>query len=172
MASNIHNSNKYSYYYINYVVFCLSLERVLRAMGPDALEVAQLEYHSPDLNQLKIITIPMTPTVPERQESEPPAEDETTISTLQDVLKGAQNIVYGAREDTPGISFLKGDGTGKEWALVKVMLKLGREYDVNYLKSCRSVTFGRYGDGTPFFNLHHRHFRFPTPPQSAPAPSC
>ena len=105
----------------------LSGQRDGAGAGPDALEVAQLEYHSPDLNQLKIITIPMTPTVPEWQESEPPAEDETTISTLQGVLEGAQNIVYEAREDTPGISFLKGDGTGKEWAPVKVMSKSGGE---------------------------------------------
>ena len=69
--------------------------------------------------------MPMAPTVPEQQESEPPAEDEITISTLQDVLEGAQNIIYEAREDTPGISFLKGDGTGKEWAPVKVMSKSG-----------------------------------------------
>ena len=71
--------------------------------------------------------MPMAPTVPEQQESEPPAEDEITISTLQDVLEGAQNIIYEAREDTPGISFLKGDGTGKEWAPVKVMSKSGGE---------------------------------------------
>ena len=65
--------------------------------------LAQLECHTPG---------PHPPLLPA---DEPKSEPDGTSSTLQDVLERAQDVVYEAREDTPGISFLKGDGLGKEW---------------------------------------------------------
>ena len=85
--------------------------------------------------------------------------------TLQEVLEGARKVVYEAKEDIPGVRFQKEDSDGSEtkWVPVKVMSSSGEEYDIKYLKACRSIKFARYDNGTPFFSVHYGRCRFPTP---------
>ena len=56
-----------------------------------------------------------------------------TDTDLQEVLEGADSILYEAKED------------------------------IRYLKGCKSVRFFRSADGTPSLSLHKGKCRFPTP---------
>ena len=82
---------------------------------------------------------------------------------MQEILEGAQNVIYEAKEATPGICFQKEDRNEHQWVPVKVISKSRGEYDACYLKACRSVKFAKDDDGTPFFSVQHGRCRFPTP---------
>ena len=82
-------------------------------------------------------------------------------AVLQEVLEGADNILYEAKEDIPGIRFQK---HGKEnWVPVRAVLDSIHKDDIHYLKGCKSVRFFRSTDGTPSLSLHRGKCRFPTP---------
>ena len=67
----------------------------------------------------------------ENRVSEPP-----TDTDLQEVLEGADNILYEAKEDIPGVRFQK---HGKEnWVPVRAVLDCIHK-DIHYLKDCKSV---------------------------------
>ena len=84
-----------------------------------------------------------------------------TDTDLQEVLEGADNIFYEAKEDIPGVRFQK---HGKEnWVPVRAALDSIHKDDIHYLKGCRSVRFFRSADGTPSLSLHRGKCRFPTP---------
>ena len=101
------------------------------------------------------------PPQPPALEPSTPLDDADTM--LREILEGARNVIYEAKEDTPGISFQKEDRNEPQWVPVKVMSKSGGEYDARYLKACRSVKFAKDDDGTPFFSVQYGHCRFPTP---------
>ena len=84
-----------------------------------------------------------------------------TDTDLQEVLEGADNIFYEAKEDIPGVRFQK---HGKEnWVPVRAALDSIHKDDIHYLKGCKSVRFFRSADGTPSLSLHRGKCRFPTP---------
>ena len=88
--------------------------------------------------------------------SEPP-----TDTDLQEMLEGADNILYEAKEDVPGVRFQK---HGKEnWVPVRAVLDSIHKDDIHYLKGCESVRFFRSADGTPSLSLRKGKCRFPTP---------
>ena len=85
--------------------------------------------------------------------SEPPTDGD-----LQEVLEGADNILYEAKEDIPGVWFQK---HGKEnWVPVRAVLDSIHKDDIHYLKGCKLAWFFRSGDGT-LSDSQSSHF--PTP---------
>ena len=68
------------------------------------------------------------------------------------MLEGADNILYEAKEDVPGVRFQK---HGKEnWVPVRAVLHSIHKDDIHYLKGCKSVRFFRSADGTLSLSLH------------------
>ena len=92
----------------------------------------------------------------EHRVSEPP-----TDADLQEVLEGADNILYVAKGDIPGVQFQK--HRNENWVPVRADLDSIHKDDIHYLKGCKSIRFFRSADGMPSLSLHRGKCRFPTP---------
>ena len=94
-------------------------------------------------------TPPPTPVCKPREDS----------SSLTDLLCEAKNVVYEARDDSTGISFVK---NGKrEWVPI-VVTEGGREMSVAELKKCKRIVYFEEGENH-YLSLRLRKFQFPTP---------